>query len=577
MDPITRAALEPWVSADTLAQLNISAAASLTLEAERPALDAVHGALTFDRLSLSAARVPIREERPTRLDCRGRSATVGDWTWTGAGASLAVTGGVGLADRRLDLTVKGTSDLRIASAFLSGAATAGTADVDVRVHGPMDDPDFDGQITIAGGELRMRSPRFAVTDVSGTIALARDRIEVGGIGGNANGGLIQIQGELEHDAFTLTGGTLSLVGRRIALDVPEGLRTEVDADLQLDAAGAAPTISGKVTIQRGAYREPIVLTGRVLELLRSGNYLPPPTGEPSALDRVRLNVAVVTASDLVVDDNYGHLRVGTDLRVGGTLGRPALGGRATLREGGQIFLGGNTYQVQQGTVDFVDPNGIKPELNFTAETRVASHDITLNVTGTPDAMKANLSTADGSLGQADIVSLLVTGKTLAEAGTQQTGAAGDQAAAPPVGRHPRLRRARGRRGHAAPHAGRAHRRVHRRSQPGGVGDRPGDAADGQQAPQSPGRDHPVAEPAPERRPDLDRGLPPHPEPRNPRRLARRRQPVVRDVPADDLRRRAAARARGGARAAAAGGRRAHHRHARLRPRRGPRPARPRRR
>ena len=247
------------------------------------------------------------------------------------------------------------------------------------------------------------------------------------LGGNANGGLIRIRGELQHDGLALTAGTLSLEGHQIALDVPEGLRTEVDADLKLEAGGDVPTIAGTVTIQRGAYREPIVLTGRLLALLRSSNYLPPPTGEPSALDRVRLNVAVVTASDLVVDDNYGRVRVGVDLRVGGTLGRPALGGRATLREGGQLFLGGNTFQIQQGSVDFVNPNGITPDLNFSAQARVAAHDITLNVTGTPATIKANLSTADGTLGQADIVSLLMTGRTLSEAGTQQS-AAGDQAA-----------------------------------------------------------------------------------------------------------------------------------------------------
>ena len=154
VEPLTRAALAPWVSADVLARLNLSAAASLTLEANRPALDAVTGALVLDRLSLSAAGVPIQEERPTHLALAGGRVAVEEWVWTGGGTRLSVTGGASLADRRLDLGVKGTSDLRLLSAFMPGAAAGGTADVDVRVRGPVDDPSLDGRIALAGGSSR---------------------------------------------------------------------------------------------------------------------------------------------------------------------------------------------------------------------------------------------------------------------------------------------------------------------------------------------------------------------------------------------------------------------------------------
>lgn len=424
--PITRAALEPWVEPETLAQLDVSIGATLTLEVDRPDIAGVRGELVFDRLLLLAARVPIAQQRPTRLTLAGGRLRVAEWAWAGAGTEIAIAGEVGLDDRRLDLQVRGTSDLRVVGAFVPGVATGGTAALDVRVRGLADDPEPDGEVAITGGELRVRDPRVAVTNLAGTIALTRDRLVVRDLSGAANGGTIRISGEVRHGALALRSGEVSLVGRRIALDVPQGLRTETDADLKLIVTGGSPLLAGRVVVRRGAYRDPIVLTGRALEVLRAGAYVPEVGAGPSMLDRIRLDIAVETATDIVVDNNYGRVSLGADLRVGGTLARPALGGRATLGEGGQIFLGGNTYRIERGTVDFVDPSGIKPDLNFTARTRVASHDITLNVTGTPETIKAEL-TADEGLSQADVVSLLVTGRTLAEAGGAQTEVARDQA------------------------------------------------------------------------------------------------------------------------------------------------------
>jgi hypothetical protein len=52
--------------------------------------------------------------------------------------------------------------------------------------------------------------------------------------------------------------------------------------------------------------------------------------------------------------------LGADLRLLGTPARPALAGRLTMREGGKLFLGGNEFRVDRGTIDFVDPRSISP-------------------------------------------------------------------------------------------------------------------------------------------------------------------------------------------------------------------------
>jgi outer membrane protein assembly complex protein YaeT len=138
-----------------------------------------------------------------------------------------------------------------------------------------------------------------------------------------------------------------------------------------------------------------------------------------------LNVALATAEDVVVDNNYGRAELGANVNVLGTAGDPVLNGRATIREGGQIFLAGNTYIVEQGTIDFVNPARIEPDVNLRTRTRIGGYNITLTITGTPEALEHTLQ-SDPPLGESDIVSLMVTGRTLSEAGQAQTEVAREQ-------------------------------------------------------------------------------------------------------------------------------------------------------
>ena len=144
----------------------------------------------------------------------------------------------------------------------------------------------------------------------------------------------------------------------MAMNFPEGLRTEVDSSIELtttvEDGAQANRLSGLVTIKRGAYREPLALvTGLLNNLQRAGTT----TGSPPSpfLQSLALDVSVITDEDLVIDNNVARAQLGADLRVINVASAPALSGRAELREGGQLFLGRNTYVVQNGTIDFANP------------------------------------------------------------------------------------------------------------------------------------------------------------------------------------------------------------------------------
>lgn len=411
-DSVTPAVLAPFVAAATLSQLTGLLSGTLTLDADRPQLTAVRGQLVLDRVALVVAGVPFDQQRPTRLDVADGRVQIAAWDWGGPGNRFSLSGGVRLdADRppALDVVVDGTIDLRALGAFLPEMTTGGQAGFAARVTGALDTPQLEGRIDVQRGELRMVAPRVAISDLAGSFLLSRDAVTLSGVEGQANGGTLLLTGGLNYSGLSLTGGRLEITGRSLAMEIPDGLKTEVNLGLMLASDRGALSLTGAATVVGGTYREPISLATGLLQALQAPSALVD-LEEPSAVDGIALDIHLTTVEDIIVDNNYGRFALGADLRLGGTVAQPTVLGRAEVREGGRIFLGGNVYQiVGSGAIDFSNPARIEPDLGMSALTRVAAHDITLNLKGTPAALETTL-TSIPPLSQGEIMSLLVTGQ-----------------------------------------------------------------------------------------------------------------------------------------------------------------------
>ena len=62
----------------------------------------------------------------------------------------------------VDLGVKGTMDLRALGLLAGGFRPAGSADVDVRVAGPVREPAVDGTLRVRDTEVLIREPRLLI-------------------------------------------------------------------------------------------------------------------------------------------------------------------------------------------------------------------------------------------------------------------------------------------------------------------------------------------------------------------------------------------------------------------------------
>ena len=415
---ITPTVLEPFVDAATLEQL--SGAVDATLDLASPTLmpGDLQGELRLDRLDLRIADLPVTQRLPTRIAVRDGIAHIESWDWVGQGATLALSGQVRLSDRQAAILANGVLDLRMLTPFVrdSGMTTAGTLQPRLSITGPLDSPRFDGDVALSGGEVRLVDPRVLVSDLTARAVLTGTTAHITSVAGTINGGPLTGDGTIELGADGRLAVLLSTDIRGMALEFPPGLRSEINALLSL-ALEQLPgqdvpsgRLTGTATIVRGGYREPLAVVTGLLASFRTSTLAA--ATEPSPfLDALALDVRLLTDEDISVDNNYGRFQLGGDLRVIGTGSAPALSGRADLREGGQLFVGRNDYTITAGTIDFTNPTTIEPELTVRATTRVAAEEIEVTITGTPETIAVDLdSPSNPDLGQAEIASLLLTGR-----------------------------------------------------------------------------------------------------------------------------------------------------------------------
>ena len=172
---ITPSVVAPFVDPATLEQIALHSDATIDLEADRPDLDRLRGAIVLTRAELSLGGVAFDQQTTTRVAIGNGRATIDSWNWGRGDNRVALRGGVALAaDPVLDVTANAALDLRLLNAFAPAARTAGRADAEIRLSGTAQAPALDGYLTVSDGETRVADPRLVVGDMTGTVTLAGD-------------------------------------------------------------------------------------------------------------------------------------------------------------------------------------------------------------------------------------------------------------------------------------------------------------------------------------------------------------------------------------------------------------------
>jgi outer membrane protein assembly complex protein YaeT len=404
---------------------------SFQLEGKSPRiqdLTAAQAKVTFNELEIAYRDLQLKQEVPASIAVEHGVARIETLRMKGPESALEASGTVSLdSPQTLDLTAKGSLNTTILALFADSLQAEGISRFELAVRGAASAPEVEGFLEMKDGQIAATKAEIVGEDLNLRLDLETDRVTISKLTGTLNGGELRGSGYAEYSAKGLGNINIDLNAKDSFFNIPEGLKTQVQADLKVRNVEDQIEIGGKVQIVEGAYREPLNPQTQLLAGLRSSRVELVAQRNP-ALEKIRFNIEVNTVDPILLQNNMMEMAVNANVRVVGDFYRPGLLGRMSIEEGGELYLNERRYFLERGNLSFVNPRQLKPDLDILATTRVNNVDITLNLSGNADDYSANFtSDSNPELSQPDLISLVLTGRTVEKASGNETNIARDQA------------------------------------------------------------------------------------------------------------------------------------------------------
>jgi hypothetical protein len=334
------------------------------------------------------ANLSVALTRDGELSCRVISES--DLGWISALLPQVVVGGRG----RLNLELSHRSD--------RGWSARGEARfVDVSI----EREDFPPASQV---EITVRMEKREIAEVHAAGSLGRGRFEV--------------QGQVDLGV----GPTLDWQINDVELEALGGWEAVLDGRGALRGAWSQLELTGEVVVERAEYANDVELSD-LLDWLRarwfSRERAPERPGARMAGAPVRVNVIVYSTGGVTIRNNLADVDFWIDLWLTGPLATPHVGGRIGVL-GGKVSFQGRSFEVVGYQVEFRDGATPGPWLQIAAETEVRTagneYLITATVEGPANAPVVRFAADDPSLSEADILSLIVFGRTRSQLQTAGT-------------------------------------------------------------------------------------------------------------------------------------------------------------
>ncbi|RPJ77252.1 MAG: translocation/assembly module TamB [Acidobacteria bacterium] len=337
----------------------------------------------------------------------------------GEDTKLEVTGilddqghAIDVAQDRIAVKATGDSNLAVLQGFFRDINSSGRAELAGTIQGSIAKPVFSGSATITDGRLRYAGMPHSIQAINGRIGFSADGITMEDVTAQVANGQVRFGGGISLSGYAPDRLTLTASGQNMDLRYPEGMRSLVDADLDLVGTFAAPTLRGTVVVKDAVWRKRIEISPGLIELASGLSLGGVPSAAPAGSLPLRFDIQVVARSALRIDNNLVQLVASGDLGVRGDYERPVILGSVDV-ERGEVLLEGKRYLVTHGRVEFLNPTRIEPIIDIAAETRVRApgqtYTVDLRLNGTMKRLDSQLS-SEPPLPTVEILTLLFGGE-----------------------------------------------------------------------------------------------------------------------------------------------------------------------
>jgi translocation-and-assembly-module (TAM) inner membrane subunit TamB-like protein len=401
LDPYLRA-FDPQLSPYTTAV----ASGNLRVVGELADIDHLVVDTTIDKLDLRLFDYRLRNAVPIRMALDRHSIRVTDMRLIGDETQLDVSGMVDLHNERIAMRANGAANLGILQGFVPNIRSTGQAALAATLDGPMRTPIVTGTMTIEDGRIRHFDLPHALENITGVVRFDTRGITLDEVSAQLGGGPVRFGGRIGIDGYRPGRLDVTMNGTNMRLRYPEGMRSVVDANLNLQGTVDSATLSGTVNVRSAVYTRRFDTGGGLIDLSGSASGQGPSSIQTTV--PLRYDVHLNIPGTLRVDNNTVRLVANADLDLRGTYDRPVVVGRGEI-ERGEFNFEGKRYVITRGTIDFNNPTRIEPFFDVQAETQVRvpsqTYRVGVRVAGTQSRFNFNF-TSDPPLTEIQVLSLL---------------------------------------------------------------------------------------------------------------------------------------------------------------------------
>ncbi len=345
----------------------------------------------------------------------------------GEGTDFTAHGSAQFAGSRdVDVTVNGKVDLKLLNSVAPDFTGTGLVSIDMNVGGTVSDPMPQGHLQVSNGAVAYAGLPSGLSGMNGSLVFTRDRLHIEKLMARTGGGTVDLKGDAtrynKQFSFDLTA-----TGKEVRLRYPPGVSSTANAELHWVGTSKASTLTGGIMVTKLAVNPNFDFSSYLESSQRNAAL----ANSNSPLFGVKLDVHVQTAPELQMKTAVARLSGDADLRLRGSVARPAVLGRVDILEGDATF-NGTKFRLERGDITFANPVAIEPQVNLEASTHVRNYDLDIMVTGTPERLAVNYR-SEPPLPKSDIIALLALGRTGQESERLQeqsgAGAFNDEASA----------------------------------------------------------------------------------------------------------------------------------------------------
>ncbi|MGD9106783.1 MAG: translocation/assembly module TamB domain-containing protein [Desulfobacterales bacterium] len=323
----------------------------------------------------------------------------------------------------LDINAHGTVPLEILSFFTDVFPnTAGEVRLFLNVNGNVSQPDVRADAEIINCSMTVPGLFQRMHDLNGRFQVSPQAIVLDNIRGMLDTGSFQLYGAIDLKAYRLSRMKIKLKAHDLPVVIPDTLEIRLSAELDIKGTPEKSLVSGDIQMIEGKYYKDIRLnlTESLGKTSREEALATTDISWPF-FKNMSLDITTRYREPFVIDNNMALLAIKPDLRIHGSVNHPLISGRAQV-ESGTVYFQKKEFNVKRGVFDFTNPYKIEPAIDVISEVMVREWTVFLNISGTPDNFKFNLS-SNPSEREEDILSLLITGKTTRELISEEDGLA----------------------------------------------------------------------------------------------------------------------------------------------------------